>query len=656
MKAIIIIVMAFQSVLSLSQEIFNQEHNYLFNTSRILQKDNSPSSHSFDALKYRLNFDLYGCFKSPFPTSYKGSSVLIFRAESSIGTIELNAVSAALIVDSVRYSGISFFQQNDILHINLNRIHNAEETDSVLIYFRRNDISDLSLRNYSNQGWAFFTFLQPEGARLIYPCWDKQDDKALFDFTAKVPSDVMLGSNGLLKDTIRTGDSLFVYWESKDQMSTYLFTMIGQINYQLSTYYYHKLNNPNDSIPIMLFHNSGNPPSSNFVTSLKQMTDLFSEKFTPYPFEKIGFANIWPVTAGMMENQTLTTIWGPWSPNPHEHGHQWFGDYITCKTWADMWLNEGFATFLGAFYDEFTYGTYKYYMDIRTSSNMYFQFNRGFPIYNPSWVNHTPSIDSLFDQGIIYNKAACVIHTFRKTIGDTLFMQFIKAYMNDTNFTFKTVSTSDFVQKVDSFLGYRFNWFFDEWLNQPNHPVYQNTMNIADSGSAGWKLYFTISQVQTNSGFYRMPVKLKINYSDNTDSFAVVQNTYNNQAFTFTSARQPVGTEFDYDFSIVPKQANGVIGVNNNSKDVPKYYYLYQNYPNPFNSSTFITYALPVTSNVTIKIYDITGRLIANPVNANQQAGEHKISLDANNFASGVYFYRLEAGDYVNVKKMVLVK
>ena len=290
MKAIITIVIALQPILVTSQDIINQnysKYNYLiYSDQRILQQDNSPSSHSFDAIQYRLNFDLYDCFKSPFPASYKGSTVLIFRAESSIGTIELNAVSSALIIDSVRYSGISFFQQNDILHINLNRIHNAGEKDSVMIYFRRNNISDYSL---TNSGGIFFTFLQPEGARLIYPCWDTQDDKALFNFTAKVPSNVVIGSNGLLKNTIQTGDSLYFYWESRDRMATYLFTMIGQINYQLSTYYYHKLSNPNDSIPIMLFHNSGNPPSSNFVTTLKQMTDLFSEKFTPYPFEKIGF-------------------------------------------------------------------------------------------------------------------------------------------------------------------------------------------------------------------------------------------------------------------------------------------------------------------------------------------------------------------------------
>jgi aminopeptidase N len=655
-KAVLLTLFALQSLTGFAQDVLlqNYDKNELFMHSfrRMPVIDNYLPNNSFDVIKYSLNFDLYNCFRSPFPTSYTGSSVIIFKADSSIVSIQLNAVSVALIVDSVKYSGISFFQHNDVLYINLNRIHSPGETDSVKIYFRRNNITDWSLQNTAE---LFFTFLEPEGARYIFPCKDRQDDKAMFDLNVKVPSNVMLGSNGILRDTLRSADSLYLHWESQDPMATYLFSMIGSVNYRLSIYCYHKPNNPNDSIPIMLYYNNQNIPSSDFVNDIKQMTDFYSEKFTSYPFEKIGFANTLPVQFNNMENQTLSNMLAPWeiaNIYAHEHGHQWFGDYITCRTWADIWLNEGFASYLEAFWDEHVYGTESYYAGIRSYNDFYLQNNRGFPIYNPSWVNHTPSFDSLFDYGIIYAKPACVIHTLRKTIGDTLFMHVLRAYMNDTNLAYKTASTNDFVQEVNHVTGQDYTWFFTEWLNQPNHPIYQNTMNIVDSGSLGWKLYFTISQVQTNTGFYRMPVKIKINYSDNSDSIALVQNTYNNQTYIFTSVRQPVGTVFDYGLSIVPKVANSVLGVN----EIPSYYYLNQNYPNPFNSTTFITYALPYDSEVTLKIYDMTGRLVSVPVNSNQPAGEYKVKLDASDFASGVYFYRLKAGNYISVKKMVLVK
>lgn len=659
MKAIIFALIALQSLAA--QEIFINDYGK-FNFQRLpypkihAENDYSPS-HAFDVLKYKLNFDLYNCFKTPYPKSYTGSTIVIFTADSTIGTIKLNSMTAALIIDSVRYSGISFIHQNNILEINLNRIHNSGETDSVKIFFRRIDIPDYSLQNY---GGIFFTFLQPEGARFLFPCWDKQQDKALFDFTTKIPLNVKLGSNGILKDTVRSGDSLYLHWVSNDQMATYLFTMIGQINYQLMTSYYHKLTSTeSDSIPIMLYFNSLHAPNSNTIASIKQMTDFFSQKFATYPFEKIGFANTIPIHFGNMENQTLTTLHSAWTnlnAFAHEHGHQWFGDYITCKTWADFWLNEGFATYLEAFWVEYIAGINSYINRIKLYNLDYIQSNKHFPIYIPAWQYYTPPNDSLFDMGIIYEKSACVIHTFRKTVGDEMFMRIMKSYMNDTNFAFKTASTSDFVNKVNEVTQVDYTWFFDQWLKQPNHPKYQNSMIIIDSGSAGWKLYFTINQVQTNSGFYKMPVKIKINYSDNTDSIAIVENNINNQTFTFTSARQPVGTEFDYDFSIAPKEANSIIGISHNNESVPKHFNLYQNYPNPFNPSTYITYTLPVASNVILRVYDITGKLVGNPVNGKQLAGEYKVNFEGNNLASGVYFYRIEAGSYVNVKKMILLK
>lgn len=107
---------------------------------------------------------------------------------------------------------------------------------------------------------------------------------------------------------------------------------------------------------------------------------------------------------------------------------------------------------------------------------------------------------------------------------------------------------------------------------------------------------------------------------------------------------------------VIFKTTNGGISGISNKNEVPVSFSLSQNIPNPFNSSTFITYTLPSTSNVMLKIYNITGKQIATLVNKIQPAGEYKISLSADNFASGIYFYRLEAGDYVKVKKMILLK
>ena len=89
---------------------------------------------------------------------------------------------------------------------------------------------------------------------------------------------------------------------------------------------------------------------------------------------------------------------------------------------------------------------------------------------------------------------------------------------------------------------------------------------------------------------------------------------------------------------------------------IPKEYALAQNYPNPFNPSTKIEYSIPQLSNVVIKAFDILGNEIETLVNAQKPAGTDKITWYAENLPSGVYFYRIQAGDYIETKKMVLLK
>ncbi|UCF64016.1 MAG: T9SS type A sorting domain-containing protein [bacterium] len=98
------------------------------------------------------------------------------------------------------------------------------------------------------------------------------------------------------------------------------------------------------------------------------------------------------------------------------------------------------------------------------------------------------------------------------------------------------------------------------------------------------------------------------------------------------------------------------VGIEEPASEIPKVFALYQNYPNPFNPATTIRYAVPRTSQVVVKIYDILGREVAELVNDQQNAGEYDIIWNAQKFASGIYYYRMTAGDFVSVKKLVLMK
>ena len=96
--------------------------------------------------------------------------------------------------------------------------------------------------------------------------------------------------------------------------------------------------------------------------------------------------------------------------------------------------------------------------------------------------------------------------------------------------------------------------------------------------------------------------------------------------------------------------------VNNDPPVVPVNLLLYNNYPNPFNPTTTIKYALPKASDVHLTLYNLRGEEVARLVDKEQHAGYHEVKWDANNFASGIYFYRLQAGDFVQTRKMVLFK
>ena len=99
-----------------------------------------------------------------------------------------------------------------------------------------------------------------------------------------------------------------------------------------------------------------------------------------------------------------------------------------------------------------------------------------------------------------------------------------------------------------------------------------------------------------------------------------------------------------------------LVGVEGTESLLPTQYSLSQNYPNPFNPTTTINFALPKAGDVSLVVYDILGRKVAELINGNLAAGYHTINFNASNYASGVYFYRLQAGNFVSVKKLMLLK
>ncbi|MCX6266949.1 MAG: T9SS type A sorting domain-containing protein, partial [Bacteroidetes bacterium] len=267
----------------------------------------------------------------------------------------------------------------------------------------------------------------------------------------------------------------------------------------------------------------------------------------------------------------------------------------------------------------------------------------------------TPNTDILFDYQITYEKGACVLHQLRYVLGDSLFFETLKAYCADSSLKFNSATIADFNAKVNQVSGEDYGWFFNEWIFQPNHPVYQNTYNFQSLGNNQWKVNFQIKQVQTNAPFFKMPVEVLVQFSDATDTTIRFMNDANYQQFSWMFGKKPVNFKFDPDRQIVLKGGHTVVGLNECiSTNIQAS--LWQNTPNPSNSKTHIRYSIDESAHVIIEIRDMLGVVMLRLVDSRQPAGQYDLDLDCSKFSAGNYLYSLSTGNTRIVKKLVIIK
>lgn len=514
-----------------------------------------PNS-EINVLKYDLDMNIYNCFLNPYPWSFTASAILTIRAEKSIGQVSLNAMNKSLIIDSVSFAGITFSHLNNLLLVNLDKFYDSSEVFDIKIFYRHKDIYDSA---FVVRAGILYTDSEPEGARKWFPCNDVPSDKAMLEITTRVPKDVVLGGNGMLADSVVSNDTLTYKWVSTKPIATYLTAIAGKVKFNLDVTYWNRPSD-NEKVPLRFYWQTGETVFNinNVKVKTPAMLDMFSKLFGEYPFEKLAFATTnkdfqW----GGMENQTLITLCPDcWTEDLaiHEIAHQWFGDLITPLRWSDIWLNEGFATFCEALWAENQKG-YKGYMSvIAYEAQKYLATNPGTSLYNIDWDTNLPNDDVLFSVPMIYSKAGCVVHLLRYVLGDSAFFNTMFLYTNNPEFMYGNISTGGFINFVSAVNGRNLNWFFDEWLLQPNHPVYQNNYTTNKLSNGKWKLDYTINQVQTNAPFFKMPVELKVIFENGTDILLRIDNEFNVEKFSFEFDDQPKRVSFDPNNQIILKE------------------------------------------------------------------------------------------------------
>ncbi len=520
----------------------------------------TPLARPANVLSYDLDANFYHCFLPPYPNSFDATVSSRLLTLSATDSILFNASNNSLVIEEVWGDAVSFTHTGNVLTLSLDHVFQPGDTIDLTIRYHHNDINDNAF--YASNGFVF-TDCEPEGARNWFPCYDSPGDKAMFSIKAGTPATAKLGSNGILTDSSMNGDTLVYHWVSTDNVATYLMVVSASLNYSLDVLYWPRTSNPDDSVEFRYYYQPNENPGP-VEAVIMDAVEFFSDIYCDHPFPKNGFATVGnEFTWGGMENQTLTSLckgcWGEYLA-VHEFSHQWFGDMITCKTWADLWLNEGFATYSESLWAEHSSGYTLYKQDVLNNASSYLNSNPGWAISNPEWAVTTPSSDVLFNYAITYAKGACIHHLLRYTIGDSLYFKVMKQYAGNPVLQYESAEIADFIDVVNSVTGEDYQWFFDQWIFEPNHPVYNNVYWIEQLPDLRWRVTFTVHQIQSNPEFFRMPIELKIIGQDGLDTTLRVMNNENNETFVFETDKKITKLFFDFNNDIVLKQGSTVVG------------------------------------------------------------------------------------------------
>jgi len=395
-----------------------------------------------------------------------------------------------------------------------------------------------------------WTLSEPYYARNWWPCKDTPSEKAdSMDIHITCPDHLFASSNGRLISEVDNGDGTKTFdWHHGYPIASYLVSMAISDFTQLD--YMYTYNGGADSMPVHFWvypERVANAEAS--YPEILQMLAALEPLYGPYPFRDEMYAISHFAWGGGMEHQTNTSqssSWYSWALNSHELGHQWWGDWVTLKTWQDIWLNEGFASFTEALYLETQSGqlAYQNYMNGMA-------YKGGGTIY----VDDTTSVGRIFSGGLSYDKGAWAVHMLRGVLGDPVFFAAIAEYRS--RYGGASADTDDFKEVCEDVSGLDLSEYFNDWIHGTYYPKYIYSF-YAESQGSEFLGRARVEQIQvTQPQVFDMPVKLT--WSDGVNTLVTtVQNDQRVQWFDVTLPFRPTSLILDKQDWILKDRYEGV--------------------------------------------------------------------------------------------------
>ena len=572
--------------------------------SQLMNLQVNPNTQNYDVTYQKLEFTV-----NPSVYSIAGKVTTTFTALSNMTTVtfdfsKITNTSDAhyanrIIVSSVKQNGsnVAFTHSNtNELIITLQSTLLTGNSSAVEINYSGAPPSNNSgyfEQSTHNGSPIIWTLSEPFGAKDWWPCKQDLNDKVnSIDVYITAPSQYIAVSNGIETTTpVISGANKTTHFHHGYPIPAYL-VAIAVSNY--SVYNLTGGTAPNQYPIINYIYPEDLATYQPQLDETPAILDLYENLFEVYPFhnEKYGHAQFGG--GGGMEHTTVSFMDG-FSRGliAHEMAHQWFGDKVTCGNWKEIWLNEGFATYLADLVIENFDGVDAFVAD-KTSMINYITSSPNGNVYLTD--TQATSVNRIFNSRLSYDKGAMVLEMLRFKLGDAAFFQGLKNYLADPNLAYKYAVTTDLQTHLEAVYGSSLQEFFNDWIYNQGYPTYTITAQNWGSGQAK----FVINQTQSDASvsYFEMPVPVRV-YGALAGQQAdlALNNTFNGEEIIVNVPFPITNVDFDPEKHLIA--ANSMVTLGNQNFDLDSAILIYPNpssdilhiqMPNSFSLEKVIVY------------------------------------------------------------------
>jgi aminopeptidase N len=578
------------------------------------------------------------------------SGNITIKAKSIVEALDTIAFELinAMTVDTVFVNGFqsSFQHNNDLITIPLPLPLSQGSFFTVKICYHGTPpsggfFSGISTAyNIDYQKNVTWTLSEPYAAKDWWPTKQDLGDKAdsVWVFLTTNAGN-MAGSQGLLTAiTSMPGGKVRYEWKSYYPIDYYLISF-AVADYQEYNLYAHPVGTE-DSVLIQNFiydHPDCLPYYQNDINRTASFIELFSELFGLYPFIEEKYGHCMAEIGGGMEHQTMTTLGGfSFGLVAHELGHMWFGDKVTCATWSDIWINEGFATYTDylahSFLAEPIYDSI--WLKVRHDD---VKSQPGGSVYVPP--DQLGDVWRIFDGRLSYSKGALLLHMIRFELqNDDLFFDVMRTYLE--KFGDSVATGDDFRDWLELRSGMDFTDFFNQWYYGEGYPIFDIAWN--QQGNS-----LDIVSTQTSSTavtpLFKMHVPYHLKFNDGTDTTFILYQDASLNSYSIPVTKTIEKLTLDPDQWIIHELNS--LSINEEDQENPVYFTLG---PNPAKDLLNIFFS-DQTKKTNIIFSDLAGRIVM----TKEMTGRSG-SFNINGLSSGIYQVTVTDGTAAMNRKLLV--